>query len=67
MPWSVRIGLAAVLVAVVAAAIVGAALVFWLVLILLPVIVVACLVAWGAFRFQLWRARRDGQRMPIRW
>jgi len=66
LPWSARIGIAATLVALVAAGIAGAALAIWLILILLPVIVIAGVIAWGAFRFQLWRGRRGAQRMPTR-
>lgn len=61
LPWPARIGIAAALVALVGAGIAGAALALWLVLMLLPVIVLAALIAWGAFRFQLWRGRRGAR------
>ena len=59
LPWTMRVGIAAGLVALVAAGIAGAALALWLVLMLLPVIAVAMLIAWAAFRIQLWRAGRE--------
>lgn len=58
LPWPARIGIAAAVVALAAAGIAGAALALWLVLMLVPVIALSTLIAWGAFRIQLWRARR---------
>ncbi len=56
--WGLRIGVAAVLVAVVGLAVIGAALAMWLVATLLPVVLVAGAVAWVAFKIQAWRMRR---------
>lgn len=44
-------------IAVIAAGLALAAFALWLALILVPVALIAGLIAWGAFRFQLWRAR----------
>jgi fatty acid desaturase len=57
-PWLVRVIAVAILVAVIAGAIALAALALWFALILIPVAIVAVLIAWAGFRFQLWRARR---------
>jgi hypothetical protein len=54
---STRIFTWAVIVAVVAAALALAAFVLWFALILIPVVLVAALIAWLAYRYQLWRAR----------
>jgi hypothetical protein len=62
LPWPVRIGIIAGLVALVAAGIAGAAIALWLVLMLIPVIAVAAIIAWASFRIQLWRARRGSVR-----
>lgn len=56
--WGLRIGVAAVLVAVLGLAVIGAAIAAWLVATLLPVVLVALLVAWVAFKVQGWRVRR---------
>ena len=58
--WGLRIGVAAAAVAVLGLALLAAAVAAWLVAMLLPVVVVAGLVAWVALRFQMWRARRGG-------
>jgi hypothetical protein len=59
MPLAARIGAWALLVAVGAGAIGVAALALWFALALIPVAVGAALVAWVAFRIQLWRVRRS--------
>ncbi len=59
IPWPVRIGLIAGMLALGAAAIAGAALALWVALMLLPVIAVALVVAWIAFRVQIWRVQRS--------
>ena len=46
----------AIVIAAVAAALAVAAVALWFALILIPVVVVAGLIAWLAFRYQLWRA-----------
>lgn len=56
--WPVRLGVGAVLVAVLAGVVAVALLALWFALVLIPVALVAGLVGWGALRFQLWRARR---------
>jgi hypothetical protein len=61
LPWPVRIGIVAGLVALVATGIAGAALALWFVLALIPVIAIAVLVAWAAFQIQIWRSRRSGR------
>jgi hypothetical protein len=58
-PIAARIFAWAVVVAVVAGALAVAALALWFALILIPVMVVAGVIAWLAFRFQLWRARQQ--------
>ena len=50
----------AVLVAVLAGAAVIALLALWLALQLIPIAIGAAIVAYGVFRFQMWRARRGG-------
>lgn len=57
-PISARIFAWAIVIAVVAGALAVAAFALWLALILVPVVVVAGLIAWLAFRYQLWRARQ---------
>jgi Flp pilus assembly protein TadB len=68
LPMGTRIALGAALVAFVAGALAFAALALWVVATLIPVAVVAVLVAYVAFRFQVWRARRSvrGQRSIYR-
>lgn len=64
-PVAGRVMAVAVLVAVLAGALALAALLLYLALALIPVVVGAGLIAYGAFRWQLWRARRaslGGQR-----
>jgi len=56
--WGLRIGVAAALVAIVGMAVIGAALALWLVATLLPVVLIAGVVAWVAFRVQAWRTGR---------
>jgi len=57
----------AILVAVVAGGLAVAAVALWFALMLVPVVIAAALVAWGAFRFQLWRARRAAAGRPVIW
>lgn len=58
VPLLTRVAVAAAGLCVAAALIAGAALALWLAMLLLPVALVAGLVAYAAFRFQLWRMRR---------
>lgn len=53
--WTARIGLLAALVAMAALAASVAALFLWLASVLLPVALVAGLIAYVAFKLQLWR------------
>jgi len=63
-PVATRVFIWAVLVAAVSAGLVGAFLALWVALTLLPIAIIAALVAWLALRFQIWRARSSasGQR-----
>jgi len=60
--WAVRLGVSAAMIAAVAGALAVAAVFLWLASILIPVAVVAGLVAYGAFRFQIWRAHQSLRR-----
>lgn len=55
-PLMARIFFWAVLVATIAGSVVVAALALWFALALIPLVLGAALVAYLAFRFQLWRA-----------
>ena len=55
-PMASRIFAWAIVIAAVAAALAVAAVALWFALILIPVVVAAGLIAWLAFRYQLWRA-----------
>ena len=57
LPLTTKVGAAAVLVAVVTGALGIAALLLWAAVLLIPVALAAGVLAWLAFRFQLWRAR----------
>jgi hypothetical protein len=63
-PILVRIFIWAAVIAVIAGGLALAAFALWLALILVPVALLAAVIAWLAFRFQLWRARSSisGQR-----
>lgn len=63
-PILTRIFMWAAVIAVIAGGLAAAAFALWIALILLPVALLAAIVAWLAFRFQLWRARGSagGQR-----
>lgn len=67
-PISSRILLWAIVVAVVAGALCLAAFALWLALLILPVALGAGVVAWGMYRYRLWRAQKSlgGQRDPRR-
>lgn len=66
--WVGRVAAWAILIAAMAVAIAVGAFAFWVVLMLIPVAIIAGLVAWLALRFQLWRVRRSvgGERGPFR-
>jgi hypothetical protein len=53
--FGVRLGRTAIIVAAMAGGLAVAALALWFALILIPVAFAAGVVAWGAFRFHLWR------------
>jgi hypothetical protein len=57
--WALRLGLGAAIVAAIAGAVVVAALVLWVASVMIPVALVAGLVAYAAFRFQMWRTQRS--------
>jgi hypothetical protein len=61
-PVAGRIFAWAIVIAVLAAALAVAALALWFALILIPVAIVAGLIAWLSLRYRLWRARRDDWR-----
>ena len=63
-PLSARIFGWAVIVAAVAGALALAAFALWFALVLIPVVVVAGLIAWIAFRYRLWRAGVSFRRNP---
>jgi fatty acid desaturase len=60
-PLAVRIFRWAVIVALLTATLALAAFALWFVLVLIPVAIVAGLIAWLAFRYQLWRAGKSGE------
>ena len=61
-PILTRIFLWAVVIAVIAGGLAAAAFALWIALILVPVALLAAVIAWVAFRVQLWRAQgRVGQ------
>ncbi len=59
-----RIMLWAIIIAVIAGGLSLAALALWVALIILPVALGAAVIAWGMFRYRMWRAQRSvgGQR-----
>jgi fatty acid desaturase len=61
-PVAARIFAWAIVIAVVAGALAFAAFALWIALLLIPVVVVAGLIAWLAFRYQVWRAGQRGWR-----
>jgi fatty acid desaturase len=61
-PMAARVFAWAMVIAAVAAALAVAAFALWIALILIPVVVLAGLIAWLAFRYQMWRVGTRGQR-----
>jgi fatty acid desaturase len=59
-PIAARIFAWALVIAVAAGALAVAAFALWFALILIPVVAAAALIAWLAFRYQLWRTRQRG-------
>ncbi|HTW70587.1 MAG TPA: hypothetical protein VME47_11920 [Acetobacteraceae bacterium] len=65
-PLLTRIFIWAAVVAVIAGGLALAAFALWLALFLVPVALIAGVIAWLAFRFQLWRARNSlGRRTDV--
>jgi 4-hydroxybenzoate polyprenyltransferase len=60
-PVVTRIFRWAIVIALVAGALAVAAFALWIALLLIPVAIVAGVIAWLAFRYQLWRV---GRRQP---
>ena len=60
-PLATRIARTALVIAVVAGVVSLLILALWFALALIPVAIIAALVAWAAFRFQLWRMRRSAR------
>ena len=56
--WPMRIALAAAVLALLAGGVALALLAFWLAMILLPIAILAALIAYAIGRFELWRAER---------
>ncbi|HUB49766.1 MAG TPA: hypothetical protein VMB73_32745 [Acetobacteraceae bacterium] len=65
-PLLTRIFFWAAVIAVIAGGLALAAFALWLALFLVPVALIAGVIAWLAFRFQLWRARSSlGRRTDV--
>jgi hypothetical protein len=64
-PWGPRILVTAVLVAAVAGTLAVAALALWFALALIPIAIIAGLVAAATYRVQAWRARRSRSIQPF--
>jgi hypothetical protein len=56
-----RIARTALVIAVLSGVVAALILALWFALALIPVAIGAALVAWAAFRFQLWRMRRSAR------
>ncbi|HTW29650.1 MAG TPA: hypothetical protein VME92_21175 [Acetobacteraceae bacterium] len=59
-PLLSRVALGALVVAALAGLLAGAALALWIAMALIPIAVLAGVVAWVAFRIQRWRGGRAG-------
>ena len=60
-PVAVRIFRWALIIAVIAGMLALAALALWFALLLIPVVIGAAVIAWLAFRYQVWRSARQGR------
>lgn len=60
VPLSVRIFRIALVVAILAAALAGAVLLIGFALFMIPVAIASAAVAWGAFRYRMWKMGRSG-------
>jgi hypothetical protein len=71
LTWTTQFVIGAVLLAVVAGGLALAAALLWVVITLIPIAIVAGAVAYLAFRFKLWQARRRNslgrERAVVRW
>jgi O-antigen/teichoic acid export membrane protein len=63
-PLGSRVLRTAIIVGVASAALAASFLMLWFALALIPVALIAGLVAWVAFRIQVWRMRRGRAVMP---
>lgn len=61
VPWSTRIMLGTMLVAVAAGAVAIAAFALWLLSLALPVLILAVAAGWLALKWQRWRVGRAGR------
>jgi hypothetical protein len=64
VPLLNRILIWAVIIAVIAGALSLAALALWVALLILPVALGAAVVAWGIWRYQIWRAAKLRRNQP---
>ena len=58
LPFSMKVAIGAALVALVGVTLTVAALAIWVVSLILPVVVIAGAVAWGAMRYRRWQLLR---------
>jgi membrane protein implicated in regulation of membrane protease activity len=66
-PISSRILMWAIIVAVMAGAIALAAFALWIALLILPVAIGAAVLAWGAYRYRMWREQASlGRQRSVR-
>jgi hypothetical protein len=66
-PISSRILMWAIIVAVMAGAIALAAFALWIALLILPVAIGAAVLAWGAYRYRMWRGQASlGRQRSVR-
>lgn len=64
-PLSFKLLLGATIVAVLAGAAAVAALALWIAALLLPVVVIAAAVAWGAYKYRTWRRGASGSARSV--
>ena len=63
MPWSMKLLLVAVAVALLGSALTLAALALWVAASLLPVVLIAAAVAWATLKYRGWRHRSSATNM----
>jgi len=63
VPWSFKLMVGAILVALVAGAVAVAALALWVFSMALPVLIVAFLAAWVAVKFRRWQLLRGARHL----